>query len=154
MEKRGIDVGLGGADCSDFNHWLRCGPMSWLHFKREEFECRCGCGGNLIADDFVDALDVLREQLGFALVISSGYRCPQHNMNVSSTGHEGPHTTGRAADIKIARPQAFELARMAMRSDLFTGIGFMQRGIMAKRFIHLDDLPNKIGSPRPRVWTY
>jgi zinc D-Ala-D-Ala carboxypeptidase len=44
-----------------------------------------------------------------------------------------------------------EMIRMAL-SVGFTGIGVKQHG--AGRFIHLDDLPNAEGQPRPHLWSY
>jgi zinc D-Ala-D-Ala carboxypeptidase len=34
----------------------------------------------------------------------------------------------------------------------FTGIGVSQKG--AIRFIHVDDLPDAPGQPRPTIWSY
>lgn len=34
----------------------------------------------------------------------------------------------------------------------FTGIGIQQKG--GDRYIHLDNLPNAPGQPRPTVWSY
>lgn len=125
--------------------------MTWKHFKVEEFRCKCGCGQNLISSKFVDMLDELREACGFPLPVTSGYRCPTYNAKVSSTGHNGPHTTGRAADLGVSRKQAYEVLSWAMRMG-FTGIGIKQTG--EGRFIHLDDLPAAEGQPRPTVWGY
>lgn len=122
----------------------------WRHFKREEFACH-HCGANLIDDDFVTDLDDLRHHLGFALPISSGYRCPEYNARVSSTGRTGPHTTGRAADIEISRERAYLVLQTALMMK-FSGIGVNQKG--AARFIHLDNLPNAPGQPRPTIWSY
>lgn len=125
--------------------------MSWKYFTREEFQCRCGCGGNEIQDSFIDKMDELRDRVGFALAVNSGYRCPEHNKNVSSTGLTGPHTTGRASDLKVNRKRAYKL--MAEASVMgFTGIGFKQHG--GSRFIHLDDLDDAPGQPRPVIWSY
>lgn len=96
-------------------------------------------------------LDDLRHRYGKPLVVSSGYRCPDHNVKVSSTGRTGPHTTGHAADLLVDRGDAFRLLKIALAMR-FTGIGFQQKGV--GRFIHLDDLPNLIGQPRPTIWTY
>jgi zinc D-Ala-D-Ala carboxypeptidase len=123
----------------------------WKWFSRSEFTCKCGCGGNEIQDDFIDRLDQLREKLGFRLRITSGYRCPSHNLQVASSGATGPHTTGRAADIAVDRERAYELVAWAEACG-FTGIGLNQKG--PSRFIHLDDLPHASGRPRPTVWTY
>lgn len=125
--------------------------MNWRYFKEAEFACRCGCGKNLIDHAFITELDDLRHHLGFALPISSGYRCPDHNARVSITGRTGPHTTGRAADIAVSHARAYDVLQAAMMMR-FTGIGVNQKG--SARFIHLDNLPNATGQPRPTVWSY
>ena len=125
--------------------------MTWRYFKIEEFACRCGCGQNLIDHVFVSELDDLRHRIGFALSITSGYRCPQHNAKVSSTGSTGPHTTGRAADLGVDRTRAYEVLQTALLMK-FTGIGVNQKG--GSRFIHLDNLSNAPGQPRPTIWSY
>lgn len=125
--------------------------MAWKHFKIDEFKCPCPCGRNEMDSKFVDLLDELREVCGFALPVTSGYRCPKHNAEVSSTGLTGPHTTGRAADFGVSGKQAYELLTWAVRMG-FTGIGVNQKG--ASRFIHLDDLPAATGQPRSTVWSY
>ena len=121
--------------------------MNWRFFSRQEFACRCGCNGNLQADDFIAKLDALRAEVGFPLPVSSGYRCPDHNARVSTTGRTGPHTTGRAVDLAVDRTRAHTVLAAALRAG-FTGIGVQQKG--ATRFIHLDDL----ASGRPTVWSY
>jgi zinc D-Ala-D-Ala carboxypeptidase len=125
--------------------------MTWRHFSADEFACRCGCRQNLIDHTFITELDDLRHHLGFALPISSGYRCPDHNAKVSSTGRTGPHTTGRAADIAVSHARAYDVLQAAMMMR-FTGIGINQKG--GGRFIHLDNLPDAPGQPRPTVWSY
>lgn len=100
---------------------------------------------------FMQRLDELRRTLGFPLFVNSGYRCPTHNQRVSSTGPNGPHVTGRAADLRVSGTQAFQLIHHAI--DLgFNGIGVAQKGDHARRFIHLDDL--EAPHPRPWIWSY
>ena len=131
--------------------------MNWnniLFFKPSEFACRCGeCGSDGLEMDvqFVYALHQLRSRYGKPLIITSGYRCPEYNSRISSTGEAGPHTTGRAADISIRGREAFELLRHVMRDGYMTGVGINQRGDFSQRFIHLDNLEHE---GRPRVWTY
>lgn len=127
--------------------------MIWRWFTLDEFQCNCGCGRADMSHDFIDKLDELRERVGFPLVVTSGYRCPDHNDKVSSTGRSGPHTTGRAADIAIMGHKAHKVLQQASLGGWFTGIGLKQHGSHAARFMHLDDLeqPN---SPRPNIWTY
>lgn len=125
--------------------------MNWKFFTFEEFTCKCGCGQNLMHPSFIDKLDLLREDLDFPLVVTSGYRCPKHNNKVSTTGLTGPHTTGRAVDLSVDRARAYKLLDVALALK-FTGIGVQQKG--AVRFIHLDDLLPGANQPRPTIWSY
>ena len=72
---------------------------SWENFKPEELSCS-HCGELKIHEDIMDLLQDARNDLG-ALSITSGYRCPEHNNKISSTGLSGPHTTGKAIDISV-----------------------------------------------------
>ena len=96
-------------------------------------------------------VEQLRSESPFPFPVTSAYRCPEYNEKVSSTGKDGPHTTGRAMDIGVSREQAYDLIKWATIFG-FTGIGINQKG--SGRFVHLDDLPNKEGQPRPTVWSY
>ena len=116
-------------------------------FYKDEFACK-HCGKNFIVEDFVDKLNRLGSKILFPVVISSGYRCPEHNQKVSTTGPNGPHTTGRAADLAVRGDQAIYVLSKAFENGEFTGFGINQKG--NGRFIHLDDL--KEG--RPTVWSY
>lgn len=123
----------------------------WKYFSLEELTCHCGCGSMEMKDDFMRKLVALRDDLQVPLRVTSGFRCRRWNNHVSTTGEYGPHTTGRAVDIAIAGPDAFDLVRHALARE-FTGIGIRQHGPWSGRFIHLDDLV--ILNGRPRVWTY
>ncbi len=125
--------------------------MTWRYFKFEDFACKCGCGSNLIDGTFIDKLDELRERCGFPIPITSGYRCPEWNQKVSTTGPAGPHTTGHAADLGVRGERAYTVIREALAMR-FSGIGINQKGVA--RFVHLDDLPNTPSSPRPNTWSY
>ena len=125
---------------------------SWPHFHNTELYNPKYCDEHLMHEGFMDRLEALRVDYGIAMVLSSAYRTPEHNDKVSSTGFDGPHTTGRAVDILVAGEDAYKLIALAV-SRGFTGIGIKQKGAWDKRFIHLDDLPD--GShPRPRIWSY
>ena len=127
--------------------------MDWIRlpsFVPMEFTCRCGCGRNEMDADFMDALQRMRSALGFSFPINSGYRCPDYNQQVSSTGPAGPHTTGRAADVRVLGARAFDIIHHASLFG-FTGIGVKQHGSHASRFVHLDTLT---AGPRPWVWSY
>jgi zinc D-Ala-D-Ala carboxypeptidase len=124
--------------------------LNWRYFKLEEFSCQ-HCGQNHIDHQFVTELDELRHRFGKPLRVTSGYRCPEHNDKVSSTGKNGPHTTGRACDFAVSHANAYHLILVAA-SLHFTGIGVNQKG--SGRFIHVDNLPNAVGQPRPTIWSY
>jgi len=120
------------------------------HFELKEFACK-HCGQVKMDDGFLVLLDELRDRVGHPIVISSGYRCPEHNCAVSTTGPNGPHTTGHAADLAVRGYVAKTVLRVASILP-FTGIGVNQKG--TSRFIHLDNLPEIPGRPRPWVWSY
>lgn len=123
------------------------GGWRWRDFKAAELVCR-GSGSILIETDSLDRLQAMRTRWGRPMVVTSGYRSPEHNRAVSSTGLTGPHTTGRAFDIAVPAQLRYEFVRLAF--DLgWTGIG------VAKTFVHLDDVPAGTAViPRPMIWTY
>ena len=51
--------------------------MTFKYFSRDEFACKA-TGENEIEDELIFALDELREHCGFPFVITSGYRSPDH----------------------------------------------------------------------------
>jgi zinc D-Ala-D-Ala carboxypeptidase len=126
---------------------------SWPHFSRAELTCQCGCGKMGMDQDFMRRLEELRTAYGRPMVITSAYRCPDHNSRVSKTGRNGPHTKGQAIDILASGENAYELLFFAIGYG-FAGLGINQSGPHAQRFIHLDRLESLTQHPRPRVWSY
>ena len=59
------------------------------HFSYDEPGIRCPCCDRLkIVPGFyshMEKLEQMRQELGFALIINSGYRCPEHNKEVSES---------------------------------------------------------------------
>lgn len=103
-------------------------------------------------EQFMERLTSLRADWGQPMVVNSAYRCPQHPIEAKKKpGTVGAHTTGRAVDISIAGEDAYLLLCAALGHG-FTGIGVKQKG--QGRFIHLDDLTEADGFPRPTVWSY
>ena len=123
----------------------------WSNFTRAEMACKCGCGRADMVPEFMDKLQALRTLYGRPMVVTSAFRCIEHNIKVSSTGATGPHTTGRAVDIGIRGADAHALLLQVARLK-FSGIGVNQKG--GARFIHIDDLPDAPGCPRPTIWSY
>jgi len=102
---------------------------------------------------FMDRIENLRINLGFPFYVTSAFRCPEYNQQVSSTGPDGPHTTGHAMDIGVSGNKAWKLLQLAGTHGM-TGIGVRQHGDYGGRFIHLDDLGSVYRGPRPHVWSY
>src|SRR5688572_25511308 len=122
----------------------------WPHFTPAELACK-GDGSIKLETEFLDRLEKLRRMYGAPIIINSGYRSPAYNATVSSTGTNGPHTTGRAVDIRVAGTDAFQLVALAMVIG-FTGLGLAQKGPVASRFVHLDDVVENPAIPRPAIW--
>ncbi|MFQ6006783.1 MAG: D-Ala-D-Ala carboxypeptidase family metallohydrolase [Woeseia sp.] len=124
---------------------------SWPNFTLAEFACRCGCGHNLIEPNFVDMLQLLRSEVGRPFIITSGYRCLDHPLEVVKQ-KPGAHTLGVAADIYCGPTLCREILRHTLRHPAITGIGISQKP--RKRFIHLDMAASVPLRPRPALWTY
>ena len=100
----------------------------------------------------MDRLQLLRSQYGQPLIISSGYRSPEHKIEAAKPTGPGTHAKGRAIDVACAGVDAYEILTEALIVG-FTGIGVSQQG--AARFLHLDDLgPGEHSVPRPSIWSY
>tara|TARA_R110001583_G_scaffold25218_6_gene91455 strand:+ start:4157 stop:4540 length:384 start_codon:yes stop_codon:yes gene_type:complete len=127
--------------------------MNWQNYPNfSEAEFRCKHTGKLAMDEgFMGRLQALRTDYGKPLPISSGYRHETHPIEAAKEGGPGPHTTGRACDIKIMGGNALTLIALAVKHG-FTGVGVRQKG--SKRFLHIDDLPHEFKRPRPWVWSY
>ena len=123
----------------------------WPNFTPAEFACK-GTGRMLIVPAYMDKLQRLRTMYGRPIRLTSGYRTPEHNAMVSTTGQHGPHVTARAIDIAVAGEDAVDLLELSFAYE-FTGFGIKQHGPHASRFIHLDDLTPP-DFPRPMIWSY
>lgn len=128
--------------------------MSWNYpyFTEKEMSCNCGCGG-LPQDSFMQILVTMREEAGFPFIISSGYRCPVYNSQVSDSGFTGPHTLGLAADVRLYGERALKFIAIALKHGM-TGIGVGQKGEFRSRYIHTDCVKPGGSYPRPTIWSY
>jgi len=121
--------------------------MATEHFSDAELGCHCGCGG-LPTQAFQNSLERLRMVYGKPMPVSSVYRCPDYNHEVSTTGLTGPHTIG-AADVVVRGQYAWDLIDAAQLHDWY-GIGVSQKGEWGSRFIHIDRRP----FDRRWIWSY
>ena len=125
--------------------------ISSKNFSDLELSCS-HCDKNHFDQKTLASLQGLRDAIKKPLKISSAYRCPTHNDSISSTGKEGPHTTGQAVDIACSGKLAHEILSFAMiRSNTWKGIGISQKGKHESRFIHLDTIESDM---RPWIWSY
>ncbi len=111
----------------------------YKYFKPEELKCRCGkCAsrGFEMNSDFMKHLDELRELCQFPFILTSAYRCPEHNNKVSNSGSDGEHTTGFAVDIAVNGHQAYLLLDKVYKQGYFTRIG-IDRKSGKDGYIHL-----------------
>jgi len=116
--------------------------MTFKYFKKSDFDCQ-ETGENRMEDEFIHALDALREVCGWPFVVTSGYRDPSHSVERNKANGGGTHTMGIAADIKVTNAkQRHEIVKNAMAMG-FTGIG------IAKTFVHVDQREDT-----PVLWTY
>lgn len=69
------------------------------HFKDAEFKCK-HCGEIKLDQHLVALLELVRLRFGKPVVVTSGYRCEEHNANVGSA-KKSKHILGIAADIKV-----------------------------------------------------
>ena len=119
---------------------------NWVNFKPEELECS-HCNVLKISSDLMDFLQTARDDLG-PLSITSAYRCEDHNNDVSTTGFNGPHTTGKAVDISV-QDSKHRKQLITYFAPIVTGLG------IAKSFIHIDLLNEEDGfTMRPNSWVY
>lgn len=105
-------------------------------FDSKEFASRDGAsspyGPMNVKQELVDFLNKLRLRFGKALVVTSGYRSPEHNKAVGGVANSY-HTQGLATDIRPEDqkdlPALWELCR---RLNVTDGVGIYDT------FVHVD----------------
>ena len=123
--------------------------MSLKYFKLNEFDSPDSKGsGKNMTRDFLKKLDRARYIANVPFKISSGFRTPQHNVNLREQGYKASanssHLKGCAADI-ICNDSG-------TRQKIVNGLiqaGFTRIGI-AKTFIHCDTDKDK----NDAIWLY
>ena len=124
------------------------------HFTQDELKCK-GTGLCNMDEVFMELLEQIRLAYGRPIWVNSGYRDPSYNDKISSTGRTGPHTHGKAADLRLYGDDATIVAKIAKELGM-TGFGWQQKGEYKSRFLHVDNLTSVESKPgkRPWVWTY
>lgn len=101
------------------------------HFSEHEFMCKCGCGENEMKDHLYSQIDLARKIAGVPFVVTSGYRCEEHNKAVGGAKHS-KHVLGQAADIKLPNDPSARFKILSACFKVFERIG------IAKDFVHVD----------------
>lgn len=117
------------------------------HFDMEEFACKC-CGelpANGMNPVLLEALDLLREEYGKPIYVSSGWRCPSHNAAVGGVP-DSQHVLGNAADIYVDGDYE-EFYNLVLDMELFDGVGHYP----TQEFVHVDMRLNGI-APNEYQW--
>jgi uncharacterized protein YcbK (DUF882 family) len=119
------------------------------YFTSKEFQCSCKkCDEQYISSELLDLLDQVREKYGKPIRVTSGYRCPEHNVAIG--GKVGSsHVSGLAADIQPTLVTLDELDTLyEICYDIFDNIGDGRN----KRFVHVDVREAKKSGKR--TWLY
>ncbi len=104
--------------------------MMTKNFSKQELECKCGCGLVNYDDEFMTALQHIRNRYKKAMIVTSGSRCNEHNRAVGGSDNSD-HTHGRGIDIACNNSvDRFLIINFALAT------GFDRIGIR-KSFIHL-----------------
>lgn len=93
---------------------------------------------------FIEILDQIRKDCGFAFQIHSGFRTPEHNSQVAVVENSA-HTFGLAADIGVTDgAQRWAIVKSAFDHGI-TRVG------IGETFVHLD---LDLSKPQHVIWTY
>ncbi|MDR0807765.1 MAG: DUF882 domain-containing protein [Gemmobacter sp.] len=128
-----------------YRHWrdVPGNTWRWPNFSPAEIACR-GTGKLRVNADALDRLQALRTALGKPLIVTSGYRSPEHNRRVGGTT-ASKHMEGAAFDISMANHDPATFIAAAQRVG-FRGIGTYPRS----NFVHIDTGPARVwGDPFP-----
>lgn len=113
------------------------------HLGWEELACR-GTGRVYVDPRVPEAFERMREVIGRPLIVTSGYRSPEHNAAVGGAT-KSQHMLGTAIDVLTANVDPHKLQAAAEDAG-FTGVGtYPDQG-----FLHLDVGPHRTwGKPFP-----
>lgn len=101
------------------------------HFKKYEFDCKCGCGLNNIDFLLAKSLNTARTIANVPFKINSACRCENHNASIGGSPTSS-HKVGLAVDIHCIDSSTRHKILKALYFLGFTRIGIY------KTFIHVD----------------
>jgi len=118
------------------------------YFPDDELKCQ-HCGMLVFNAGFRNLLNSIRADVGFPMIISSGYRCPEHPIEKAKL-IPGEHADGEAVDVAVSYAQALKVLRSALAHGI-ERVGISQQGDGSGRFIHLGYSKTL---PTPALWSY
>jgi len=119
--------------------------MKFKYFNYEEFDSPDIQGsGQLMSNEIISMLDVVRKKYGKAIDINSGFRTHKHNAEVGGKVTSS-HLKGLAVDISCTNSNDRFKLEGILREVGFTRIG------MGSTFIHVDIDKEKT---QKVLWTY
>lgn len=81
------------------------------HFKVKEFACKDGSPIVFVDNYLVGLLEILRKKIEKPIIITSGYRTPEHNKKVGGAKYSY-HMRGCAVDIIVKDMTPKEIAKI------------------------------------------
>lgn len=107
--------------------------INW--FRPDEFLCKCGkgCGAGQMSLDLIRRLEFLRRCFGYAIIVSSGFRCKDHNERVGGSALSR-HMYGLAADL-VALHSERQPELNAMAGRLFFDVSC--EVVSKKNYVHV-----------------
>ena len=111
--------------------WQKFYPV----LQPREFECKCGCGLQIMHSEHMERLYLARMNSGILFLIVSGCRCYEHNRNIGGV-YNSEHISGHGTDIRCNDSRT----RFLLLKN-FLEVGFQRIGLH-KTFIHVGTSPN------------
>ena len=106
------------------------------YFPKDELVCKCGCGLYNFSPKLLDCINIIRKNLGRALIVKSGCRCHSHNM-IEGGKETSDHLTGEGVDLKaihshtrciiISTALEYGITRIGGRYKTFIHLGCAER---------------------------
>lgn len=103
------------------------------YFTAWEFACP-HCNECLVDDELIIILDSIREEIKSPVIVTSGFRCKEHNLEIGGAP-QSKHMLGIAADIispKLTLKELFRITENILGNR--GGLGYYP----ARGFIHID----------------
>lgn len=129
--------------------------MDWSKYPNFSYnELRCKqtkkCKMN---PQFMETLQKIRNDFGKPMIISSGFRAPEHTIERAKV-QPGEHSYGCCVDVLVWGEDAVKLIQLTLNHDI-TRIGVSQKGVVSGRFIHIG-YGDKVKPERfpSTIWTY